>query len=279
MWMHLVEPMRWSSPPRGSGGTATRPRVSSAAAVWRGWLNRSRSTSGRAAEGGGGVSHPHRDRRDVVGVGAGEQPRGGRLEGRRGGGARGERLVGHADPPEGVVGEIRVVGHEQGHRLAHEADDVAGDRGLEVALGAGGGADAVRDDRRRGDVGRGEDGVDAGKRAGVVGVDRDQPRVGVGRAEDGGVEHAGDANVLHEAAGARDEPLAAQSCMRLADHRTPSIHRIGVRSGHDRTSVGDSVVRVDLRDAAIGDELVDGPIDRIAQGGVGAPETDGDVPA
>jgi len=42
MWMHFVEPIRCSSPPRGSGGTATRPRVSSAAAVWRGYSKRSR---------------------------------------------------------------------------------------------------------------------------------------------------------------------------------------------------------------------------------------------
>ena len=50
MWMHFVEPSRWSSPPRGSGGTATSPRVSSAQAVWRG-ARSAHATPGRTAKG------------------------------------------------------------------------------------------------------------------------------------------------------------------------------------------------------------------------------------
>jgi hypothetical protein len=42
--------------------------------------------------------------------------------------------------------------------------------------------------------------------------------VGVGRAEDGGVEHPGDADILHEPAPASHETVSAQAEMRLTDH-------------------------------------------------------------
>ena len=44
--------------------------------------------------------------------------------------------------------------------------------------------------------------------------------MGVSRAEDGGLEHAGDPHVGDEAARARGEPVTAQPMVRFADHRT-----------------------------------------------------------
>src|SRR5437879_1798251 len=120
MWMHLVEPIRWSSPPRGSGGTATSPRVSRAAAV----------------------------------------------------------------------GSRHAIGNDSGRRH----------------------------------VRAGENGVDAGQVARGLRVDRHQAGVSVGRAEHHRVQHPGYAHVLDEPAGAADEPIAAESWMRFADHaRDPSI--------------------------------------------------------
>ena len=63
--------------------------------------------------------------------------------------------------------------------------------------------------------------VHAGQLARALGVDRDQARVRVRRAQHGGVQHARHAHVVDEAAGAGHEPLAAEARMRLADHRSP----------------------------------------------------------
>ena len=165
-----------------------------------------------------GVADPHRDGRDVVRVGGREEPRGAGGERVGGRGAGGQRLIDDVDPVERVASDVRIVGHDEGHRLSDEAHHVARDRRLQVALAALGGGDAVRDDRRRRHVGRGQHGADAGEISRVLRVDRNQPRMSVRRAQHRGVQLAGHAHVVHESGGALHEPLAAQPGMRLADH-------------------------------------------------------------
>ena len=195
---------------------------------------------GGAGQRGVGVAHPHGDGGDVVGVGAVEQP--GRAGGEGGGhrGAGRPRLVDGVDQLGGVAGDVRIVGDDEGDRLAHVADDGAGDGRLQVAVGAGRRRHPVGDDGGGRHVGGGQDRAHARQVARALGVERDQASVGVGRAEHGGVQHARHAHVVHEPAGAGHERAAAQPRMRLTDHREiPSQCRVscaatsaGRSSGH-----------------------------------------------
>ena len=142
---------------------------------------------------------------------------------------------------QGVSGHVGIVGDDQRHGLAHVADDVAGDGRLQVAVGAGRGGHTIGDDGGGRDVGGGQDGVNAGHVAGALRVDRDQPRVGVGRAQHGRVEHAGHAHVVDEPAGAGHEPLSPQPGMRLADHA-------GLYAGAARAIGNDGLMRILLVD-------------------------------
>ena len=120
----------------GSGGTATSPRVSSA----RRRLARI-ARSARAAPGGAGASaasaSPTRMRIvatllvSVPAKSAG-RPRPARPRPRR----DRQRLVDDVDQLQRVLGDVAVLGHDQGDRLADVAHDVARDGRLQVALGA-----------------------------------------------------------------------------------------------------------------------------------------------
>ena len=166
-----------------------------------------------------GVAHAHGDRRDVVRVRGLKEPRGPGGERLGGRGTCGQRLIDDVDPVECVACDVRIVGDDERDGLAHEADDVARDRRLKIAVGALGGGDTIRDDRRRRHVGRGQHGVDAEEVSRALRVDRHQPRVRVRRAKHRGVQHTWHAYVVDESTRARDEPLAAEPGMSFTDHR------------------------------------------------------------
>ena len=171
------------------------------------------------------VADAHRDHRDVVGLGAGKEPRCARGERHRHRGARGEGIVDDVDALERVLGHVAVVGHDQRDGLAHVADHSAGDGGLQVPLRSRRGAHAVRDHRGPGHVGGGEHEPHAGQLEGALGVDRDQPGMRMARAQHGGVQHALHADVGHEAARARCEAVAPDAIVRVPDHRCSSAAR------------------------------------------------------
>jgi hypothetical protein len=166
------------------------------------------------------VSAVHGDHGHVVGFRPREEEgsTGGEGLGRRG--AHGQRIVDHVDEREGILGHVAIVGHHQRHRLAHVPHHAPGDGGLEIALGAGRRAHPIRDDGVGGHVGRGEHRAHSRQLERPLGIDGDEAGMGVARAEDGGLEHAGHPHVGDEAARARGEPVAAQPMVGFADHRT-----------------------------------------------------------
>ena len=113
----------------------------------------------------------------------------------------GQRLVGDLDGGGGVDDRVLVLAEDDGHPLADVLDLGPGERPVLGRL----------DLDPRGDPGHrhpggeveilgGEDGVDPLARGGLAGVDRGDPGVGLGRADDRGVEHPGDDHVVGEAA-------------------------------------------------------------------------------
>ena len=164
-----------------------------------------------------GVADAHGDGRDVVAFGRGEQAWRRRRQGGRHRRARRQRLVSDVDQLQRVARDVRVIRHDQRHRLADVAHDAAGDGGLQVAIRARRGGHAVGDHGAGGDVGRGED---TGQLARALRVDAGESRVRVRRAEHRRVQHARHADVFDEAPGAGDQPLAAEPPVTLADHST-----------------------------------------------------------
>ena len=164
------------------------------------------------------VADSHRDQGDVIGLGAGEQQ--GRALSERFHGARagGQRIVDDVDEPERVLGDVAVIGHHQGDRLSRVPDDPAGDSGLEVALGPGRRSHAVGDDGAPRHVGGREHGAHACQLERAPGVDGYEPGVGVAGAEHHRVEHAGHADIGHEAPRSCRESISADTVVRRADH-------------------------------------------------------------
>ena len=99
------------------------------------------------------IADPHRDQGDVVGLGAREEQGRARSERLRRSRADRKRIIDDVDEPERVLGDVAIIGHDQGDRLAHVADDITGNRGLQIALGPGRGSHAGRDDGALGHVG------------------------------------------------------------------------------------------------------------------------------
>ena len=103
-----------------------------------------------------------------------------------------EELVVDADPRHGVLGDVAVDGDDEGDRLADVVDLVLGQRVLRAAVGQG----RVRDEQRQrlghrtGEVVPRPHGDDALEVEHVGDVDVDDARVGVRRAQDGGVQQA-----------------------------------------------------------------------------------------
>ena len=112
----------------------------------------------------------------------------------------GQRLPVDLDQAGGVLGDVAVVGHDHGDRLA----DVAHLVHAPAAAGCAVGQARMRDDQRRGlvelaQVGGGQDQVHAGQRARAGDVDRPMPRGRAGCAARG-VQHARRIHVVDEAA-------------------------------------------------------------------------------
>ncbi len=131
---------------------------------------------------------------------------------------RQEVVVDH-DPGHGVLGEVAVVGHDEGDRLADVVDLVLGQGVLRAPLGQGG----VRDEQRQRlghgalEVVVGPDGVDAFAVEDRVDVDRDDARMGVRAAEHRRVQGVA-AHVVDIAPLATDEAVVLHALDRGADH-------------------------------------------------------------
>ena len=109
--------------------------------------------------------------------------------------------------------DVAVVGQHEGDLLVLEEDVVLGEHRLHVA---GERRHVVEAERL--EVGGGQHGEHAGQRLGLRRVDRLDPRMGVGRADDVAVEHAGQLQVVDVVALALREadvldalPLAAEA--------------------------------------------------------------------
>jgi hypothetical protein len=140
---------------------------------------------------------------------------------------RGKRIVRDLHASQRVLGEVPVVGHDDGHRLADVADLVAGEGTLQVAahlaaLGQTHWDGAIQ----LGQVAEGDDVDHARARAGGGHVDGPDPRVGVGAPDDGEVKGPETLHVGDEAAAASQQPLVLASLEPLADvGHAPAVAR------------------------------------------------------
>ena len=183
-----------------------------------------------AREGGVDVAVRERDRRRHVVAPVG-------VDQRRAGRQRllriddgGKRLVGHDDGGRGVRRLVRIGGDHDRHRLAGEADDAVGQRGLAVGL------DRRRGDRRRrqraaelGKVGQREDAGHARVLAGAAGIERDEACVRMRAAHDDRVQRALEGDVGDVAAAAGEEAVIFSAPQRLPDQApySSSAHSVG----------------------------------------------------
>ena len=129
----------------------------------------------------------------------------------------GQRLVLDVDELERVPGRVPVLGDDEGHLLALEADLVGGQHRLHVVGQRRHPGQAALGEHRAGD-----DQLHLRVRLGGADVHAHDPPVGDRRAEDRQVQHAGQLDVVDEAALAADEPRVL-----LAQH--PAVaHRLAV---------------------------------------------------
>ena len=112
----------------------------------------------------------------------------------------GSFLVVDVDRFRPVGGDVAVVGDDEGDLLVLEEHLLVGEHGLHVA---GERRHVVEAERLQ--VGGGEHGEHAGERLAPCCVDRLDPGVGVGRADEVAVEHAGQLQVVDVVALALDE--------------------------------------------------------------------------
>ena len=126
---------------------------------------------------------------------------------------RGQLLVGDPDPPDRVLGDVAVLGDDEGDRLAGIVDLVLGQRVLGAAVGERG----VRDQQRQrlghrcreaGEVVVGPHRVHALEVEDRLDVDVEDSRVGVRGPQDRGVQQLrADADVVDVPALPAQEPL------------------------------------------------------------------------
>ena len=131
----------------------------------------------------------------------------------------GQRLVLDLDVGGGVDDDVLVVADDERDGVADVADAVAGDRpalrGLDLDAGRRPGHRQRREQVAH--VVAGVDGLDAGARERGRRVDRDDVRVRLARAHDGGVQHAGQGEIVDERRAARDQARVLLAAQRLAD--------------------------------------------------------------
>ena len=128
------------------------------------------------------------------------------------GGDGGERIVLDDDAVEGVLRLVAGQGDDGGDRLADEAHGLVRQRaprrrGRGLAIGT---LEDVEDrDRLHAgldEIGAGEDGDDAGHRQRLSGIDGDDPRMGVGRAQEAEEGLRGQRHIVGELASAHQQP-------------------------------------------------------------------------
>ncbi len=112
-----------------------------------------------------------------------------------------QHVVFDVDQLQGVAGGVAVLGDDERDLLALEADLVGDEHGLHVGGQRGRPGEVERHQVLAGDDGQH---LRVGQRLG--GVDRDQPGMGHGGAQDGTVQHAGQHDVVDVVALAADEP-------------------------------------------------------------------------
>ena len=115
------------------------------------------------------------------------------------------RLPRHADGLGAVGRAVRIVGDDDGHRLAHVAHHRLGDRLVVVRAHGRRRRERRNAGRALGQIARGEHGHDAGQPTRGARVDRAHMGVGVRAAHDGGVEQPLEADVIHVAAAAGEK--------------------------------------------------------------------------
>jgi hypothetical protein len=131
-----------------------------------------------------------------------------------------QEVVGHPDPPDGVLGDVAVVGDDERDRLSEVVDLVLG----QGVLGAAVGEVRMRDQQRQrlrhrpGEVVMRPDHVHTFDVEDVGDVDVDDPCMGVWRAEDRRVQHVVPGqHVVDVAALAPQEALVLDARDRLAE--------------------------------------------------------------
>ena len=159
-------------------------------------------------------------------------------------GDRRQRLVLHDDIGRGVLGQVAALGNDQGHSLAAVADLVLGERHLGALVEH----DIV--DRRRRDeqwprtpvvaeINGGVDGDHAGAPARLGGVNLDQPRMSVRAANEGGVQHLRQLDVVDEQRLAGEQTAVFVAGDSRADiRRRPRLARFGERVWQERVGAG-----------------------------------------
>ena len=131
-----------------------------------------------------------------------------------------ERLELRDDELRRVLGGVGVLGHDDRDGLPDVAHGAVGEHGLQEGVERlVERPEADRDPRQRVEVGRGEHGVDAGRRARHGRVDADEPRVRRRRAHDPHPHLARAVDVVDEATRAAQQPGVLDAPDRPADRR------------------------------------------------------------
>ena len=138
---------------------------------------------------------------------------------------RGQRIVLHLGELGSIPRRRAVRGDDEGDRVSDEAHTVAGERQPPGHLRVRRYQDRGFGSERAREIPGREDGVDARVLPGAGDVDADDARVGMWRADDPAVDHAGEDEVVQILRLAADEPRVLQALDFTADE---------ARSGHRR---------------------------------------------
>ena len=122
-----------------------------------------------------------------------------------------ERLKVDVQVAQRVLGQVTALGDHQRHRLADVPDFVFGERHLGARVEDGAGDGRRRDEQRAGlpvvaEVFRRKDGHNPRAPAGARRIDAPEAGVGVGAAEESGVQHPRQLDVVHKQRLAGEEP-------------------------------------------------------------------------